>query len=196
MGICDELDIMRITGGSLKGRRPAIVKGFAGRPTTEFGRESLFNLLRTRVDIDGLDVLDLFAGTGMVSMEFASRGAASVLSIDGDARAMRHLKQTFDVLGLENCQAVRADVGAYLTRVPQAFDLVFADPPYDWPDLLKLPQMIVDASMLQPGDWFIVEHGERTDLSMNPGFQESRKYGQVHFSLFRQPDVKPQPSAS
>lgn len=178
----------------MKGRRPAIVKGFAGRPTTDFGRESLFNLLRTRVDIEGLDVLDLFAGTGMVSLEFASRGAASVLSIDGNAQAMRHLQRTFEGLGLEHCQAVRAEVGAYLARVPQGFDLVFADPPYDWPDLQKLPQMIVDACMLQPGDWFIVEHGERTDLSTNPGFQESRKYGQVHFSLFRQPDAELQPT--
>ena len=169
------------------------MKGFSGRPTTDFGRESLFNVLRTRVDIEGLDVLDLFAGTGMVAMEFASRGTASVLCIDADARAMRHLDRTFEAMDLSTCQAVRADVAAYLTRVPQGFDLVFADPPYDWPHLQELPVMIAKSGVLAPDNWFIIEHGERTDLSMHPGFQESRKYGHVHFSFFRQPHLETTP---
>lgn len=179
---------MRITGGTLRGRRPNIVKGFPGRPTTDFGRESLFNLLRTRVDLEGLDVLDLFAGTGIVSMEFMSRGVASCHAVDADAKAMRHLQRTFDEMEMDTCQAVRADVVSFLKRVPQSFDLVFADPPYDWIELANLPSMIVQSGVLRLGNWFIVEHGDRTDLASAPGFLEMRKYGQVHFSLFQQPE--------
>lgn len=161
------------------------MKGFAGRPTTDFGRESLFNLLRSRVDLEGMEVLDLFAGTGMVSIEFASRGAASVFSVDSDAKAMRHLNRVFEEFDLDHCSAVRADVAGFLTRIPRGFDFVFADPPYDWPQLKDLPQMITDSKALPADHWFVVEHGERMDLSASPGFQEMRKYGQVHFSFFR-----------
>lgn len=177
---------MRIIGGVLKGRRVAPVKGWTGRPTTDFGRESLFNLLRSRVDIDGADVLDLFAGSGMVSLEFASRGAASVTALERDAKAVRHISSAFDQFDLDHCRALRGDVFQFVTRPITSFDIVFADPPYDLERLTELPALILGSGLLAPDGLFILEHGERTHFEDEPGFIEHRHYGQVHFSFFEQ----------
>ena len=180
---------MRIIGGTLKGRRVAPVKGWVGRPTTDFGRESLFNLLRTRVDIDGADVLDLFAGTGMVSLEFASRGAASVTAIERDVKAVRHMTAAFEQFDLPQCRALRGDVWQFITRPITSFDIVFADPPYDLDRLEALPAALLAGPLLQPDGLLILEHGERTQFEEEPGFVEHRHYGQVHFSFFRHPEA-------
>lgn len=180
-----ELDWMRIIGGDLKGRRVAPVKGWTGRPTTDFGRESLFNLLRSRVDIEGADVLDLFAGSGMVSLEFASRGASSVTSIESDPKAVRHISQAFEQFDLGHCRAIRGDVWQFITRPIAGFDIVFADPPYQLDRLGELPSTILQGPLLHPGGLLIVEHGERTHFEDHPSFIEQRHYGQVHFSFFR-----------
>lgn len=179
---------MRIIGGTLKGRRLAPVKGWTGRPTTDFGRESLFNLLRSRVDIDGADVLDLFSGSGMVSLEFASRGAASVTSIERDPKAVRHLASAYDQFDLGHCRALRGDVWSFITRPITSFDIVFADPPYDLERLPELPAAILASPLLQPDGLLILEHGERTHFEDEPGFIEHRNYGQVHFSFFQHPE--------
>ena len=175
---------MRIIGGALKGRRVAPVKGWTGRPTTDFGRESLFNLLRSRVDIDGADVLDLFAGSGMVSLEFASRGAASVTALERDPKAVRHISSAFDQFGLDHCRALRGDVFQFVTRPITSFDIVFADPPYDLNRMSELPALILGSGLLAPDGLLILEHGERTHFEDEPGFIEHRHYGQVHFSFF------------
>lgn len=175
---------MRVTGGELRGRRPKPVKGFSGRPTTDFGREGLFNLLRSRVDIEGANVLDLFAGTGMVSLEFASRGCASVTCVEMDGRAVRSIQQMFDTFGLDQGQAIRGNALDFIKRALTSFDIVFADPPYDLPEMAELPERILASGLLEPGGWFILEHGQRTDVSFAPSFKECRHYGHVHFSLF------------
>ena len=177
---------MRIIGGALKGRRVAPVKGWTGRPTTDFGRESLFNLLRSRVDIDGADVLDLFAGSGMVSLEFASRGAASVTALERDPKAVRHISSAFDQFDLDHCRALRGDVFQFVTRPITSFDIVFADPPYDLDRMSELPALILGSGLLAPDGLLILEHGERTHFEDEPGFIEHRHYGQVHFSFFEQ----------
>lgn len=176
---------MRIIGGELKGRRVPPLKGFEGRPTTDFGRESLFNLLRSRVDLDEADVLDLFAGTGMVSLEFASRGARSVTAVEREPRAVRHISAQFKAFGLDQCTVIRADVADWLQRPLTSFDLVFADPPYDWEGLMGLPEKLLSSGLLVPGGLLVVEHGERTHFEEVEGFSEHRQYGQVHFSFFR-----------
>ncbi len=177
---------MRIIGGALKGRRLAPVKGWTGRPTTDFGRESLFNLLRSRVDIDGADVLDLFAGSGMVSLEFASRGAASVTALERDPKAVRHISSAFDQFDLDHCRALRGDVFQFVTRPITSFDIVFADPPYDLDRMSELPALILGSGLLAPDGLLILEHGERTHFEDEPGFIEHRHYGQVYFSFFEQ----------
>jgi 16S rRNA (guanine(966)-N(2))-methyltransferase RsmD len=176
---------MRVTGGQFKGRRPKLVKGFKGRPTTDFGRESLFNLLRSRLDVEGADVLDLFAGTGMVGLEFASRGCATLTAVEQDVRAVRAIQQMFRFFELEHCQVIRGNAMDFIHRALTSYDIVFADPPYGLDGLEMIPARVMESGLLEPDGWLIFEHGERTDVSEVQGFQECRHYGHVHFSLFK-----------
>ena len=175
---------MRITGGDWRGRRIPELKGFQGRPTTDFGREGLFNLLSSRVDLSGLHILDLFSGTGMVSFECLSRGAASVTAVEKVPKACRFAMAQAAQLGSDDLHTVCADVWTFLNKPLTQFDLVFADPPYDMPRLTSLPEVVRESGVLASGGWFILEHGERVDVSNQEGHMLSRKYGHVHFSLF------------
>ena len=175
---------MRIIGGSLKGRRFSPPRHFKGRPTTDFGREGLFNLLRSRIDLDGVEALDLFAGSGAVSYELASRGAVAVTAIEQDAGACRYIQQQARDFELDAIRVVRADAFAFLSKAMTQFELVFADPPYTEPKLETLPGLVRDAGLVAPGGLFVLEHGDRRDFSEEPGFVEMRKYGHVHFSFF------------
>lgn len=175
---------MRITGGKWKGRRPKFVKGFQGRPTTDFGREGLFNLLNSRVDLEGLHVLDLFGGTGMVALEFLSRDCASVTSVELDAKAVRGMNTAAREWEVDDWSVVRGNGLHFIEKSLTQFDLVFADPPYDLTELPQLPERVLSGPLLVTGGWFILEHGERTDVSHCTHYVETRKYGHVHFSLF------------
>lgn len=175
---------MRIIGGSLKGRRFSPPRHFKGRPTTDFGREGLFNLLRSRLELDGLEALDLFAGSGAVSFELASRGAVSVTAIEQDSGACRYIQKQAQDFGLDAIRVVRADVFAFLGRAMTQYELVFADPPYTDPRLETLPDLVREAGLVTKGGLFILEHGDRRDFSAAEGFVEMRKYGHVHFSFF------------
>jgi len=175
---------VRIIGGSLKGRRFSPPRHFKGRPTTDFGREGLFNLLRSRLDLDGLDALDLFAGSGAVSYELASRGAVSVTAIEQDGGACRYIQQQARDFGFDGIRVVRADAFAFLQRAMTQFDLVFADPPYTDPRLETLPDLVREGGLVTQGGLFVLEHGDRCDFSEVDGFVEMRKYGHVHFSFF------------
>ncbi len=175
---------MRIIGGSLKGRRFSPPRHFKGRPTTDFGREGLFNLLRSRLELDGLEALDLFAGSGAVSYELASRGAVSVTAIEQDSGVCRYIQKQAQDFGLDAIRVVRADVFAFLGRAMTQYELVFADPPYTDPRLETLPDLVREAGLLAKGGLFILEHGDRRDFSAAEGFVEMRKYGHVHFSFF------------
>ena len=175
---------MRIIGGRLKGRRFSPPRHFKGRPTTDFGREGLFNLLRSRLDLDGLEALDLFAGSGAVSFELASRGAVSVTSIEQDAGACRYISQQSRDFEFDGIRVVRADVYAFLSRAMTQFELVFADPPYTDPRLGTLPELIRESGLVAKGGLFVLEHGDKRNFKETPGFVEMRKYGHVHFSFF------------
>ena len=175
---------MRIIGGSLKGRRFSPPRHFKGRPTTDFGREGLFNLLRSRLELDGLEALDLFAGSGAVSYELASRGAVSVTAIEQDSGACRYIQKQAQDFGLDAIRVVRADVFAFLGRAMTQYELVFADPPYTDARLETLPDLVREAGLVAKGGLFILEHGDRRDFSETEGFVEMRKYGHVHFSFF------------
>ncbi len=175
---------MRITGGRWKGRRPKVARGFKGRPTTDFGRESLFNLLDARVSLGGLHVLELFGGTGMVALEFLSRECGSVTSVELDPKAVRSMTALARDWEIEDWSVVRGNVLQFIKRSLTQYDLIFADPPYDLPELAELPGRILDGALLVPGGWFILEHGERTNVSDCEHYVETRKYGHVYFSLF------------
>lgn len=175
---------MRIISGTLGGRRLSPPKNITARPTTDFAKESLFNLLMNRIEMEGIDVLDLFAGTGSISLECVSRGARSVTSVE-----LAHTQQNFILrcckeLGVRNLSLVRGDVLRFLPSCQQRFQLIFADPPYALPELASLPDRVFNAGVLAEGGLFVLEHGRDHDFSEHPHFVDHRTYGAVNFTLF------------
>lgn len=161
------------------------LKSFKGRPTTDFAREGLFNLLRSRVELDGARVLDLFAGTGMVGLECASRGAAYVTAIEKQRQACSYIKGCYEELRFEGSVAVlNRNVFKYLDSAVARFDLVFADPPYDLKNLESIPSKVRGSGLLSEDGVLVLEHGEAFSFQGENGFVEMRKYGHVHFSFF------------
>jgi 16S rRNA (guanine(966)-N(2))-methyltransferase RsmD len=175
---------LRIISGKYKGRHIPVPRTFKARPTTDFAREGLFNVLANSLDFDGLTVLDLFAGTGSIGFEFASRGAARVDLVEMDARTTRFLQRTCEQLQLENVRVIRSEASRFLRQGKTIYDLVFADPPYDQDILPSLPGLVLNAGVLAETGWFILEHGRKNAFSDNPSFREMRRYGSVHFSIF------------
>lgn len=175
---------MRIISGQYKGKHIRPPKGFKARPTTDFAKESLFNILMNQVDLDDLDVLDLFAGTGSISYEFMSRGARSVTAVEKDPIHFRFIRKTKDELGMELLHLVRGDAFRFIRKPLQSFDLIFADPPYDHVQLDSLPDLIFEGPLLSHDGLFILEHPASSSFNAHPRFAEFRKYGGVNFSFF------------
>lgn len=151
-------------------------------------KESLFNIINNHLFFEDLSVLDLFTGTGNISYEFASRGAASVISVDSNFKCVNFVKQSAQDLNFECIRVVRADVFRFLSYATQQFDLVFADPPYDLENIREIAQIVMDKKLLTPGGFLIIEHPRTVDLSDHPWFFEHRKYGKVNFSFFIAPE--------
>lgn len=176
---------MRIIGGRLKGLRLNPPKGLPVRPTTDLAKEALFNILQNQVDIEGMKVLDLFSGTGNLSLEFASREAAEVISVDKSIRCVHFLKDMARQHDLEQIKTYNADVFKYLEMETEAYDLIFADPPYDLSRIPELPKIIFERKLLAPDGLLIIEHQSMQNLSNHSAFTEQRKYGHSSFSFFR-----------
>jgi 16S rRNA (guanine966-N2)-methyltransferase len=180
---------MRIISGKFKGRSIDIPKNFKGRPTTDFARESLFNILGHQMDMEGAEVLDLFAGTGAVSLECLSRGAAYVLGVELSPVHVKFIHKNFEGFEMHEGDVMRADVFRFLQTPKRSFDLVFADPPYDVPGLIKLPQLVMANTWVKSGGLFVLEHPDKMDLSKEPHFMDHRRYGNVNFSFFKMPEA-------
>jgi len=176
---------MRIIGGSLKGLRLNPPKNLPVRPTTDLAKEALFNILQNQIEFEGIKVLDLFSGTGNISMEFASRGADQVTSVDRSIQCVHYLKDTARKHGLANIKAYKDDVFKYLELETEQFDLIFADPPYDLNRIPEIPKVIFEKNMLLPDGLLIVEHQSMQNLSNHPAFVEQRRYGHSSFSIFK-----------
>ena len=175
---------MRIISGTYGGRRLMPPKNITARPTTDFAKESLFNLLTNRMDFDGVDMLDMFAGTGGIGLEFVSRGAREVTAVE-----MAHTQQNFIIstckqLGITNLRVVRGDVFKYIAACHLQFDFIFADPPYALPALPTLPDLIFNANLLKENGIFVLEHSKSNDFTTHSHFVECRTYGSVNFSFF------------
>ncbi len=175
---------MRIISGIYGGRRLAPPKNISARPTTDFAKESLFNLLNNRMDFEGIDVLDLFAGTGGIGFEFASRGAREVTSVE-----LAHTQQNFILsvckqLNCRNVRLVRADAFKFIRACHIQYDFIYADPPYALEQLPTLPDLIFEQQLLKPEGLFVLEHSKTNDFSHHPHWLETREYGSVHFSFF------------
>lgn len=176
---------MRIVSGRYKGRSINPPKNLRARPTTDFAKENLFNVLGNLVDYEEIDVLDLFAGTGSISYEFASRGARSVTSVEINAVHHDFIRQTAARLGMENFFAVKANAFLYLKACPKQFDLIFSDAPYDLEGSERIVDMVLGSGILRKGGLLVFEHSGRIDFSDRPCFQQTRNYGSVHFAIFR-----------
>lgn len=176
---------MRVIAGKYRHRRFDVPKTFKARPTTDFAKENLFNVLSNYVDFEDIHAaLDLFAGTGSISLELLSRGCARVVSVEKDYAHYAYINKVRRELGDEAWQPVKADVFTFLGRAAESYDLIFADPPYALERLAELPDLVLGGTLLTPGGLFILEHGADHDFSAHPLFLQMRTYGSVHFSLF------------
>jgi 16S rRNA (guanine(966)-N(2))-methyltransferase RsmD len=175
---------MRIIGGRLRGRQICPPAGYNARPTTDFAREGLFNVLDNEYDFEGMKVLDLFGGTGAVAFEFASRGAAKVYSVEMARENASFIKTEAARLGLNNVVMVRDNVFDFFPVCHEKFDIIFADPPYALDGLETLPDKIFERDILVDGNYFILEHGDEHSFTGHPYFKKEKRYGRVHFSFF------------
>lgn len=175
---------MRIIGGKYSRRLIKPPKNLTVRPTTDLAKESLFNILQHRTDLAGKNVLDLFAGTGSLTYEFASRGCASVISIDKDYRCVQFIKNTIQEFEMSNVTVIRTDVFRFVRSTASKFDIIFADPPYDHAEIENIGPLIREHQLLNAEGILIIEHPPSIDLSGQIGFHEHRKYGHVNFSFF------------
>ena len=176
---------MRIITGRYKGRHFDIPCTFKARPTTDFAKENIFNVLQGYTDFDGKRALDLFSGTGSISLELASRGCQQVVSVEADRDHAAFIRQCFAKLGADNQLLIRGDVFKFLKTCRQSFDFIFADPPYALRELPQIPDLILSSTLLRPDGLLVFEHGKDHNFPQHPRFVEHRQYGSVNFSIFR-----------
>ena len=175
---------MRIITGTYKGRHFDIPRTFKARPTTDFAKENIFNVLNQYIDFEDTTALDLFSGTGSISLELVSRGCAHVISVEMDRDHHRFIQECLKKLGTSACVPIRGDVFRFIKSCKQQFDFIFADPPYALKELPGIPDLVFEKGILKEGGVFVFEHGKDHDFSSHPHFKEHRSYGSVNFTLF------------
>ena len=175
---------MRIISGIYRGRHIHPPRNFKARPTTDFAKESLFNILIHQFDLEDLEVLDLFSGTGSITYEFASRGVRSLTAIEKDPAHFRFIQKTIRELDFDGVTPVCEDALRFLKKPYQSFDIIFADPPFDHIRLDQIPDMIFSTEILSKDGWFILEHPAKHSFTAHPHFLQHRRYGGVNFSIF------------
>ncbi|MGY5849774.1 RsmD family RNA methyltransferase [Salegentibacter sp. F14] len=176
---------MRIISGKNKGKRLIAPKKLPVRPTTDMAKEALFNILNNRYHFNGLQILDLFSGTGNIAYEFSSRGASPITAVDENFDCVKFIKKTATELDM-NIEVIKSDVYKYLEKAPVKADIIFADPPYDFDQeaFQNIVTLVFEKDLLRQGGVLILEHSKHTDLSPLEHFDESRKYGSSVFSFF------------
>ncbi len=175
---------MRVISGKYGNRRLHPPPDIDARPTTDYAKEGLFNVLHHSVPLEGIRVLDLFAGTGSISLEFLSRGAAEVISVDNDRKLFDFMKRMAGDLGEAHWRMIKSDVFTFLRSHRGQYDIVFADPPFAMEGIERIPTLVMEAGLLEKDGLLIVEHTEKLKLDTLPGFKRQRSYGLVQFSFF------------
>ena len=176
---------MRVISGKYKRRTFEVPRTFKARPTTDFAKENLFNVLNNLIDFEECDnVLDLFAGTGSISLEFVSRGCTRVVSVEREPSHHSFIYKVKEQLKEEGWLPLRTDVFRYIEKCHDTFNLIFADPPYALSRLGELPDLILEKGMLAPDGLLILEHGKDHNFAHHSHFIQERVYGSVHFSFF------------
>lgn len=179
---------MRIIRGKYGRRRFDVPTNITARPTTDFARENIFNVLENYVDFEGLSALDLFAGTGAITFEFLSRECAEVTAVEKSNTQYNFIRKVAQQLNAQNLTLIKGDVFKFVETCVKKFDVIFADPPYDLPEFASVPEKVLSSQMLKSGTIFILEHNKHHDFSNLPHFEEHRTYGSVNFSIFRIPE--------
>ena len=176
---------MRIIRGRYGRRRFDVPTNITARPTTDMARENIFNVLENLVDFEGLTALDLFAGTGAVTFEFASRGCSQVVCVEKAKTQYDFIRKVKDQLNANMVTPMRGDVFRFIASCQQQFDIIFADPPYDLPQLPQIPELLFQSQLVKPGTLIVMEHSRDNDFSQLPHFVQHRAYGKVNFSIFQ-----------
>lgn len=181
---------MRVISGIYKHRRFQVPTTFKARPTTDFAKENLFNVLQNYIDFEEKEVtaLDLFAGTGSISLELISRGCSRVVSIEKDRQHYAFIRKVMETVQTDRCVPLCGDVFRYISRSREKFDFVFADPPYALPNLAELPALIFEHSLLKPNGLCVLEHGKDRSFTGHAHLIDHRNYGSVNFSFFKATD--------
>ena len=175
---------MRIISGKYKGRKIEPPGKLPVRPTTDFAKEGLFNVLTNMIDFEETEALDLFAGTGNISFELISRGCPSVQAVEQNYNCVKFINYLAEKLNEHNVRTQAADVFRFLGFCTRQFDLIFADPPFELDNARLIPGIVFERKLLKPGGLLIIEHSERFDFSTYPNFSQTRHYGKVNFSFF------------
>jgi 16S rRNA (guanine966-N2)-methyltransferase len=179
---------MRIVGGIFGGRRFAPPARIPARPTTEVAKEGLFNMLNNSIDLEGIKTLDIFGGTGSISYELASRGAADLTLVERDPSTIDFIKKTAKELDIaDKLHIIRGDVFKFLKQCTDQYDFIFAGPPYALQNIDDLPLLVFEKQMLLPGGTFVLEHTPRNDYQNHPRFSRIKNYGTTVFTFFTQP---------
>ncbi len=176
---------MRIISGTLGGRKihpPAIMP--YTRPTTDIAKEGLFNILQTRIDFEGAKTLDLFGGTGSISYELASRGAADLTIVENDAAMCQFIKKNIAEFKIKNASVIKMNVFNFLAACNEQYDFIFAGPPYALITIDELPKIIIEKNLIVKDGYFILEHTPRSNYETYTGFSFKRNYGTTEFSFF------------
>ncbi|MCO4805142.1 MAG: RsmD family RNA methyltransferase [Flavobacteriales bacterium] len=174
---------MRIVGGLHRGRKFRAPSNIPARPTTDFAKEGLFNILDSQIDWDDCRVLDLFAGIGSISIECISRGAEHVVAVDKDHRSITWIKRLAIEVGVSNLEVLKGDALNVISSLEMKSDLVFADPPYEFKDYERLISLVLSSALKQDAI-FVLEHRKTGDFKDHPNFVKDRSYGEVKFSFF------------
>jgi 16S rRNA (guanine(966)-N(2))-methyltransferase RsmD len=180
---------VRIISGRRRGKRIIATNNLPVRPTTDFAKEALFSILNNYFDFEEITVLDLFSGTGNISYEFASRGAPDILAVDNFQPCVRFIQHTSSLLEFHSIKVFRADAIHFLDKFSLQRDIIFADPPYDYTRIYELPAMIFDHHLLTSDGMLIIEHSVGISFGEHPCLFDTRRYGSVCFSFFRNQDI-------
>ena len=175
---------MRIIRGSHKSKKIVAPNNLPVRPTTDFAKESLFNILENYFHLDTVTVLDIFAGTGNISYEFAARGAEKITAVDVLDVCVDFINKTAKSLDFHQLTALKMDALSFLGRGTQAVNIIFADPPYDWDKYNRIPELVFEKNLLLPNGFLVIEHDISLDFKAHPKFYQQRAYGKVNFSIF------------
>ncbi len=175
---------MRIVSGRFKGKT-FTPKGFNARPTTDFAKEGLFNILQNTFDFEEVDVLDLFAGTGSISFEFASRGTNRIDLVELNFNHLKFVSSVIKELGLKQIHTIKGNAFQFIKACNHKYDIVFADPPYELEGIDTIPDLVFEKGLIKDDGWLILEHSGNYKFENHPRFNQERHYGSVHFSIFK-----------